>query len=135
MVGWFVKYALQTTLQSVPRVSHLHVVHSVLSREKGHLDLLFKEEKTVCMLLENAREIYDLAYIHEQHVVSTAGVGRDSREIVARLDKQFGEFVERAQDIDAILFTQNLNLFISLKQAFPKQGSDLLSSPQFRRQR
>lgn len=87
------------------------------------------------MLLENAREIYDLAYIHEQHIVSTNGVGRDSREIVTRIDKQFGDFLDRAQDIDSILFTQNLNLFISLKQAFPKQASDLLSNPQFRRQR
>lgn len=51
LMGWFVKYALQTTLQSVPRVSHLQVIHSVLNREKGHLDMLFKEEKTVCMLL------------------------------------------------------------------------------------
>jgi hypothetical protein len=42
--------------------------------------------------------------------------------------------MDKATDIDSILFTQNLNLFISMKQAFPKQPSPLLSSPLFKRQ-
>ncbi len=43
--------------------------------------------------------------------------------------------MDRNQDTDAILFIQNLNLFISMKQAFPKQNSSLLSNPFFQRQK
>jgi hypothetical protein len=130
-----VKYALQTHLQSIPRVNQFEVIDNILKKDKENIEKLFKDEKVACGLLENAKEIYDLAFINEYFELYNSTPNRESKAIINTIEKQFGEFMDRAQDIDSILFIQNLNLFISMKQAYPKQNSALLSNPVFIRQR
>ena len=43
--------------------------------------------------------------------------------------------MNKVDDVDLVLLTQSLNLYISIKQAYPRQTSPLLSNPFFKRQR
>jgi hypothetical protein len=54
--------------------------------------------------------------------------------VTNRLERHFGELIDRAQDTEAVLFVQSLHLFISMRMAYPKQTQPMLSGAGFRRQ-
>lgn len=67
ITSWIIKYGFSSSL-SIPRFNHLETIKQIMLSQGDQSQSLFNNDNFVCELLENSKELYDLAFVIKEYL-------------------------------------------------------------------